>query len=118
MDKKVQKVNPDYKAIFTDIIFKKFGKVTEEFSFYLKKDTLSVLEIIDLNNKIFGVSSNHGTTSQKHRSYNKSDIFEILLYQQKHKLNNSELSKEFKISRNTITRWRGLYLCILFPKTA
>ena len=53
MDQKVQKVNPDYKAIFTDIIFKKFGKVTEEFSFYLKKDTLSVLEIIDLNNKIF-----------------------------------------------------------------
>ena len=102
--------SPDYKLIFTDILDKKFPHKKEKYHILLKKN-LSAIEIIELNNSIFGTSNKEQQSeNQKYRSYSKSDILKILDYQKKHKLNNSQLSKHFKLSRNSVTKWKKMFL--------
>ena len=63
--------------------------------------------VLKINNIIFfdGFSE-----SQKFKSYDRQTIFEILDYQKKYKLNNSQLARHFKLSRNTITKWKRIFL--------
>lgn len=102
---------PDYKAIYKEILRRKFpGKMAECQSF-LEKDHLSAIDILHLNEKIFGIPDKKTfATSQKHRSYSRSDIIEILDYQKKHKLNNSQLANHFKLSRNSVAKWKKIFL--------
>lgn len=101
--------SPNYKLIFADILEKKYPEKTKNCEEILHKDNLSTLDILALNQIIFDlnifVQNNH-----KHRSYKKSDVFHILDYQKKYKLNNSNLAKHFKISRNTVSKWRKMFL--------
>ena len=106
MDKQVPITKPNYKRIYFDILSKKYPEKKEECNSLLKKQNLSGLDVIWLNKKIFGTDK----INQQHRSYSKSDILIILDYQQKHKLNNSQLANHFKISRNTITKWKKMFL--------
>lgn len=102
---------PDYKIIYKDILNQKFPNKIEECLPLLCKRDLSAIDILNINHKIFGNS--HGedkNISHKFRSYNKADILHILDYQKKHKLNNSQLSNHFKLSRNTITKWKKIFL--------
>lgn len=48
--------------------------------------------------------------NKKHRSYSKSDIIKILNHQKKNQLNNSQLARHFGLSRNTVTKWKRLFL--------
>src|SRR5690554_973658 len=99
MDKQAQIKTPNYKRINSDILKKKYPEKKEVCSQIITKENLSVLDIISLNEKIFGTNPSH---NQKLRSYFKSDIIEILDYQKKHNLNNSQLVNHFKLSRNTV----------------
>ena len=55
--KQLMKYNrPDYKAIYTDILNKKFPHKIEECKNLLNKKNLSALNIIELNQKIFETS--------------------------------------------------------------
>lgn len=63
-------------------------------------------ESLDLNNKIFGYKSK---IDRKHYAYLKSDIIEILNFQKKHCLNDVQLAKHFKISRNSIANWKKIF---------
>ncbi|MDF2553960.1 MAG: uncharacterized protein K0R77_3235 [Chryseobacterium sp.] len=103
----MKKVTPDYKRIYSDIISKKYPSRKLDCTDLLEKSDLSVLDIIELNRKIFGSKSQQ--FNQKHRSYKQSDILEILNYQKKHMINNTQLAKHFKISRNTIAKWKKLF---------
>ena len=97
----------NYKKIYQDILDMKFPEKKEQCLSVLNKKELSMLDVIDLNQKIFGKSDKQTNIfNQRHRSYDKSAILEILEYQTVNNLNNSELAKHFKISRNTITKWR------------
>lgn len=102
---------PNYKSIYTDIILKKFPEKRDISMFILKKDELSVLDIIKLN-ELISENKDKDTYifNQSHRSYNKASIFEILDYQKKNKLNNTQLALHFKLSRNTVTRWKKLFI--------
>ncbi len=103
--------SPNYKKIFTDIIQMKFPEKEEECRSLLAKDNLSVFDIILLNDKIFGQSSGkHDKTNQKHKSYSKKDILKILDYQKKNNLNNMQTAAYFKLSRNTIGKWKKIFL--------
>ncbi|MCT2409141.1 helix-turn-helix domain-containing protein [Chryseobacterium antibioticum] len=98
---------PDYKLIFTDIILKKHPAKELSCRTILKKDVISVLDVIKLNDLVFGTGDK--TTSinnQKYRAYDESTIIDILKYQKRNKLNNSQLATHFKISRNTIAKWK------------
>ncbi len=100
----------NYKLIFKDIIKKKFPEKEHQCSSTLNKRNLSASDILQLNQKIFGFNLETEQSNQKHRSYKKSDILIILDYQQKNKLNNSQLANHFKLSRNTVTKWKKMFL--------
>lgn len=83
----------------------------ENLSINLRKKELLVLDIIKLNQLIF--ENNNKETevfNQRHRSYSRSDIFQILDYQKKYKYNNTQLANHFKLSRNTVAKWKKMFL--------
>lgn len=99
---------PDYKKIFIDILNMKFPARLPEFQYLLDKDELSVLDVIEVNQKIFNLNTTTDN-NQKLKSYDEITILEILNYQRKNKLNNRQLASQFKLSRNTITKWKKLF---------
>jgi DNA-binding transcriptional regulator YiaG len=100
-------IKPDYKKIYSDLLRKKYPHKVEECTILLNKDDLSILDIINLNKKISGNQDMEITKeNQKHRSYNKEAILQILEYQSKNRLNNSQLANHFHLSRNTVAKWK------------
>ena len=95
----MQKMTINYNKIYGDIIAKKYPQKKEECLTLLQKETLSAIDIIELNQKIFGLKKENEVTNQQHRSYSQSDILQILDYQKKHKL-----------SRNTVSKWRKIFI--------
>lgn len=101
---------PDFAKIYKDIISKKFPEKAEKCRPVLSKKVLTVLDIIKLNQIIFGVCDYQTEKfNQKHKSYDPTSIMEILDYQKKFKLNNFQLADHFKISRNSVTRWKKIF---------
>lgn len=101
----------NYHAIYTDILQHKFPQKEEECRLLLEKQNLSAIDIIELNKKIFGIPDKKTESeSQRHRSYNKSDILEILDYQKQQQFNNTQLAGHFKLSRNTVAKWKKKFL--------
>ena len=106
----MQKMTINYNKIYGDIIAKKYPQKKEECLTLLQKETLSAIDIIELNQKIFGLKKENEVTNQQHRSYSQSDILQILDYQKKHKFNNSQLALHFKLSRNSVAKWKKMFL--------
>ncbi|EJL75819.1 helix-turn-helix domain-containing protein [Chryseobacterium populi] len=105
------KTTPDYKRIYTDLINEKYPEKKEEYLSMLPKENFSVLEVISFNQMLFsGCDQKAHDFNQKHRFYSKQAILEILDYQKKHKYNNMQLARHFNLSRNTVTRWKKLFL--------
>ncbi|RKS96407.1 helix-turn-helix domain-containing protein [Chryseobacterium defluvii] len=101
---------PDYKSIYSDILSKKSPQKQKECEALLSRESLSALNIIELNTIIFGTPDKQTENFNKmHRSYRKSDILKILDYQKKNNLNNIQLAGHFKLSRNSITKWKKLF---------
>ena len=100
---------PNYKNIYLDIISKKFPSKTDTYEKILSKKILSNYDVIVLNKELFPNAKNQ-TENQKLKSYTKETILKILDYQKAKKLNVTELSRHFSISRNTITKWRKTYI--------
>lgn len=72
----------------------------------LRKQKLSAIDILELNKRIFGETGKN----QKYRSYSKSDILQVLDYQKKYSLNNTQLALHFRLSRNTIAKWKKQFV--------
>ena len=104
------KQNINYQQIFRDILDTKYPEKKKVCIPLLQKDNLTAIDIIKINKKIFGPNKSNEIFNQKHRSYSKSDIFKILNYQKQHKCNNSQLANHFKLSRNTVTKWKKMFL--------
>ncbi|KFC21606.1 hypothetical protein [Chryseobacterium sp. FH1] len=98
-------MKPNYKNIYTDIIQNKYPNKQNDCALILKKSNLSELDVIALNKIIFGKADN-----QKYKSYNKTTILEILDYKKKKKLNDSQLANHFQLSRNTVAKWKKMFL--------
>src|SRR5690554_697577 len=104
------KMTPNYKKIYTDLVERKFPQRKNECSFLLNKDRLEFMDVIHLNDLLFHKKNRQTQEmNQKYRSYDQHTILWILSYQKKHELNNTELSNQFKISRNTINSWRKIF---------
>lgn len=106
----MRKLQPNYRKIYTDIILKKHPEKLNICSPVLQKKTLSTLDIIRLNQMVFGLKEK-GTFqfNQKHRSYDQSAILDILEYQEKNGLNNTQLANHFKLSRNSVAKWKKIF---------
>lgn len=102
---------PDFAKIYRDLINKKFPQKTDECKTLLDKKELTALDIIQLNQKIFGTSDSQTEIfNRKHKSYDQTSILTILNYQKKNKLNNIQLANHFKISRNSVTKWKKMFI--------
>ncbi|HCA06132.1 helix-turn-helix domain-containing protein [Chryseobacterium sp.] len=109
MDKK--KRIPNYRKIYNDIIDAKYAHLRIFCQPILSKENLSTLDVIRLNNIIFGIDDKKVEIfNQGHRSYDNETILKILSYQEINKLNNSELALHFKLSRNTVKKWRQIFI--------
>lgn len=104
----MKKATPNYKRIYTDIMMDKYPEKITECLHILNKKTLSVMDIIDLNNRIS--SHNAKKINQQLKSYDRDTIFKILTYQKQHQLNNIETAKHFNLSRNSLQKWKKIYL--------
>ncbi|RXM50619.1 MULTISPECIES: helix-turn-helix domain-containing protein [unclassified Chryseobacterium] len=101
---------PNYIKIFSDIIEFKFPQKKNQDFPLLQKDSLSALEVIKMNKMVFDTTENNEDMNQKHRCYDEETIRNILEYQRKNKFNNIQLAKHFKLSRNTVSKWRKIFL--------
>jgi hypothetical protein len=107
----MENLAPDYKRIYKDILNKRFPEKIESCKSLLERPFLSVLDIIQLNETIFGKADlADNIFNQRHRSYKKPSIMYILKYQKDHKLNNIQLASHFKLSRNTVAKWKKMFL--------
>jgi len=99
---------PDYIKIYSDIINKKYPEKYETCKDLLSKSQLDTLEVITLNDKIFGVKEKFSVVTRTHRAYDTSTIVKILDYQKKYHLTNTQLANHFALSRNTVAKWKKL----------
>ncbi|MCT2409333.1 helix-turn-helix domain-containing protein [Chryseobacterium antibioticum] len=105
----MEKSYPDYKRIYNDIITKRYPQKKKICRGILEKEELSALDVIKLNSLIFETKNKEATIfNQQHRSYDKSAILDILNYQKKNKLNNTQIALHFKLSRNSIAKWKKM----------
>ncbi|MCW1961702.1 helix-turn-helix domain-containing protein [Chryseobacterium viscerum] len=103
--------SPDYKRIYEDILRLKHPTKKEQCESILSKSRFSVKDVITINDIIFPKADKKTEfDNQRHRSYDESTILEILDYQKNNRLNNSELARRFKLSRNTVAKWRRHFL--------
>lgn len=109
MDKKKSEMNryPNYNRIYKDLIELKYPEKKIICEVFLQKKVLSALDVIKLNHLLFSDESD--SFNQKLRSYDEKAILEILLYQKINALNNMEVASHFKLSRNTIAKWKRLF---------
>ncbi|MCC3213906.1 helix-turn-helix domain-containing protein [Chryseobacterium sp. X308] len=101
---------PDYKQIYTDILEEKFPEKLSDTTIRLKLETLhSAFDILKFNQLIFGETEyTVERKNQRLRSYDKESILKILRYQKRNELTNLQVSDHFKISRNTIAKWKRI----------
>jgi len=113
MDKKAQKnrrLGPNYQRIYHELIQKKFPESLKEHETLLKKEHLTYFEIKTLNESLFGIKNKEQQSQeQRYRAYDKQTILRMLRYQKEHKLNNAQLAKHFKLSRNTVSSWIRIF---------
>lgn len=112
MDQEIQQIKkqPDFSRIYQDII-KKYPDKMKACYPLLRKKQLSSFDIIQLNTLIFGESDKEVDAFNKnHRCYKKCDVIYILEEQKRRKLNNTQVSKYYGISRNTIAKWKKSFL--------
>lgn len=67
----------------------------------------TAMDILLLNNLAFGKKV-CTIENQKLHSYDENSIRVILKFQKNNNLNNTELAKHFKISKNTVAKWKKL----------
>ncbi len=99
-------MKPDYIKIFTDIINLKFPEKKNICEKFEGKGHLNSLEVLKINNLIFGDSKLYKRDNLKFKAYDKETIQKILSYQENNNLTNSELAQHFKLSRNTVALWK------------
>lgn len=103
------KNKPNYNLIYNDIINKKYPEKRQVCHSLLMKADLTAMDIIKLNRLIFGQNKEADDFSKKLRSYDRSDIARILNHQKVNSLNNTQTARHFKLSRNTLAKWRKRY---------
>ncbi|KQS91625.1 hypothetical protein [Chryseobacterium sp. Leaf394] len=97
----------NYKAIYTDMIQEKFPEKMVLVKNLLDREKVSILDAIKINEILFpNKSADEERLTQKHKSYYEDDILKILEYQRVNKLNNIQIATKFKMSRNTIAKWK------------
>lgn len=102
---------PDYRQIYEDILREDFPEKWADAAIRNKLDTLdSSIDVLKFNMLVFEAPGYEMEfNNQRLRSYDEESIVKILTYQKKNGLSNLQLSHHFKISRNTIGKWKSIF---------
>lgn len=98
---------PNYKKIYTDLLDRKYPEKKQACESILQKTTIESLDVIRLNELIFNKNNKDLLKkNQLFKSYDEHTVINILKYQKENRLNNIQLASHFKLSRNTIAKWK------------
>lgn len=75
----------------------------------LKKDDITFFDIIQINKLLFeSPKKKTDIFNQMHRSYDEETILKILNYQKENKLTNTQVAYHFRLSRNSVAKWKKI----------
>lgn len=103
---------PFYNKLYADLIRDKYPEKRSVCAIYFRKKHWTALDVIAVNELLFGSHKKQGDRKidKMHRSYDKESIRQILRHQQSNKLSNKELANQYGLSRNTVAKWRRLFV--------
>jgi DNA-binding protein Fis len=102
--------SPNYNKIYSDLIERKFPERRIELNSLLSKEINTSLKFIEIHRSIFTHERKEiYAFNQKLHSYDQISIRKIIEYQKMNKLNNTQTSKLFGISRNTLAKWKSQF---------
>ncbi|KQS91834.1 hypothetical protein ASG21_05075 [Chryseobacterium sp. Leaf394] len=102
-------MKPNYTRIYLDLI--KYRQKENLVSDSVLKKIYNIKmanDIFEIERALFG--NNNFADNQKLKSYDETTVKIVLNHQRKNKLSNLELSNKYKISRNTIAKWKKIYI--------
>lgn len=100
---------PDFGKIFQEIAEKKNLPKAEQDRIAEQKEWGS-LEVIKTNEELFVKRNKENLKfNQQHKAYDKSSIRKLLDYQKRNQLNNSEMTRMFKLNRITLGKWQRCF---------
>lgn len=92
------------------MILKKFPHMITDCQILLDKNDFDLADVKKINKILFPNSKKDVLKfNQQHNAYDQNSILSILKYQKENKLNNTQVAMFFKLSRNSVARWRKLY---------
>ncbi|GAA5087029.1 hypothetical protein GCM10023210_09540 [Chryseobacterium ginsengisoli] len=101
-------MKPNYTKIYLDLIKYKKKEDTVSDSLLKKIKNIEMAnDVFEVERELFG--NNGFIDNQKLKSYDEMTIKIFLNYQKQNSLTNMELSDQYKISRNTIAKWKKIY---------
>ncbi len=103
------KNKPNYKLIYKDFIQRKYPDKAALCTPFFNKVFWTDLDVIYLNDLLLNKEKKPISLNQKFKAYDEETILEILHYQLKNDLNNSQLATHFNISRNTVHKWKKIF---------
>lgn len=103
-------MKPNYSKIYRDMLKLEYPeKLKEPKIIELLKNLNTTEDVLNFNRRIFKQSKESEENNQKLKTYDKKTMLKLLQYQQKHGFSTSFMSKKYKISRTTITKWKKTF---------
>ncbi|MDN3707903.1 helix-turn-helix domain-containing protein [Myroides ceti] len=100
---------PNYNRIYEDLIKDMFPDKSNELLLLVTKKIENSLDVIELNEQLFKKNNREKMEyNQRLKAYDVESIKAILKYQEDNFLTNSELASLFRLSRNTVTKWKKM----------
>ncbi|MFP3833509.1 helix-turn-helix domain-containing protein [Chryseobacterium sp. SIMBA_028] len=66
-------------------------------------------DVLKFNERLFRPSREGQKNNQKLKTYDKKTMLKLLQYKKKHGHSTSYMSKKYKISRTTLTKWKLMF---------
>lgn len=99
-------MRPNYKKIYHDMLKLEHPEKLQDPKIKELLEKLNTSEdVLKFNEKLFQQSREN----QKLKTYDKKTMLKLLQYQKKHGHSTSYMSKKYKISRTTLSKWRMMF---------
>ncbi|NIF07149.1 helix-turn-helix domain-containing protein [Chryseobacterium sp. Tr-659] len=99
-------MRPNYKKIYHDMLRLEHPEKLQDPKIRELLERLHTSEdVLRLNEKLFKSSREN----QKLRTYDRKTMLKLLKYQKKHGHSTSYMSRKYKISRTTLSKWKVMF---------
>ncbi|MET3038093.1 helix-turn-helix domain-containing protein [Chryseobacterium sp. NRRL B-14859] len=99
-------MRPNYKKIYQDMLRLEYPEKLKDPKIRELLERLHTSEdVLKFNEKLFKQSKEN----QKLKTYDKKTMLKLLQYQKKHGYSTSYMSKKYKISRTTLSKWKNMF---------